>query len=91
MTRVGVFCVVCQQDTIPLEENGLCGWCMCNPATGEPDLAAYQRERSRINCRRSRARKRDRLDSKRSIPSNDRSAGLNPPQVKRPALQEVPA
>jgi hypothetical protein len=90
MTTIATFCVVCQQDTIPLEETGLCGWCMCNPVTGEPDRVAHQRERSRINCQRSRARKRDRLESKLS-PNNDRSAGLNPPQVKHPALQEARA
>ena len=87
MIADAVFCVVCEQDTLPLEENGLCGWCMCNPTTGKPDRVAYQRERSRINCRRSRERKRARLEAKVSSQVNDRAAGLDPRKVRRPAAQ----
>lgn len=85
-----VYCVVCRQDTLPLE-SGLCGWCMCHPTTGTPDRVAHQRERTRINSQRCRARKRAALEATRSSLNNDRSAGPNPPQVNSPALQEVQA
>lgn len=85
MTSVGVFCVVCEQDTIPIEETGLCGWCMCEPATGKPDMEARRREQTRLASQRLRARR------KVSHQDNDRSAGLDPRKVRHPALQEARA
>lgn len=85
MIADAVFCVTCRQDTIPLEENDLCGWCMCDPQTGKPDMEARRREQTRLASQRLRARRAG------SALSNDRSAGLDPRKVRRPALQEARA